>query len=118
MASPMPTMDWSDPDLSEAFSLFKHKMSLYLEEEEITDAAKQARTICLGVGDEGLKRLNDSGLSDAEKKRPDKLWEFYESQLELDMNFRIHRLHLMQYRQKPGEGIDDFVARVRTLPIC
>ena len=53
----------SDPDLSEAFSLFKHKMSLYLEDEEITDAAKQAMTICLGVGDEGLKRPNDRKLA-------------------------------------------------------
>lgn len=49
------------------------------------------------------------------KKRPTKVWEFYEGQLKLNVNFRIHRLHLMQYRQKPAESIDDFVTRARTL---
>lgn len=37
-----------------------------------------------------------------------------EGQLKLNVNFRIHRLHLMQYRQKPDENIDDFVTRART----
>lgn len=108
-------MNWSDPDLSEAISLFKQKMSLYLEDEEIDDAAKQARKICRGIGDEGLKRLNASGLSEDEKKVPGKLWDYFEGQLKLNVNFRIHRLHLMQYRQKPDESIDDFVTRARTL---
>lgn len=40
MASHLPTMNWSDPDLGEAISLFQQKMSLYLEDEEIHDAAK------------------------------------------------------------------------------
>ena len=117
MASHLPTMNWADPDLSEAISLFKQKMSLYLEDEEITDQAKQARKICRGIGDEGLKRLNASGLSDDDKKKPVKLWEFYEGQLKLNVYFRIHRLHLMQYRQKPDESIDDFVTRARTLAL-
>ena len=30
------------------------------------------------------------------------------------MNFRIHRLSLMQYRQKEEESLDEFVTRVRT----
>ena len=115
MASHLPTMNWSDPDLSEAISLFKQKMSLYLEDEEITDADKQARKICRGIGDEGLKRLNASGLSKRDKKVPDMLWEYFEGQLKLNVNFRIHRLHLMQYRQRPDESIDDFVTRARTL---
>lgn len=38
-----------------------------------------------------------------------------EGQLKLNVNFRIHTLHLMQYRQKPDENIDDFVTRARTL---
>ncbi len=44
-----------------------------MEDEEITGAAKQARKICRGIGDEGLKRLNASGLSEEEKKVPGKL---------------------------------------------
>lgn len=55
MAAHLPMMNWSDPDLSEAMSLFKQKMNLYMEDEEITDAGKQARKICRGIGDEGLK---------------------------------------------------------------
>lgn len=92
-------------------------MCLYLEDEEITDAAKQARKICRDIGDEGLKRLNASGLTEAEKKSPDNLWKFFEGQLKLDVNFRIHTLHLMQYRQKPEESVDDFMTRARTLAL-
>ena len=52
---------------------FPSPMTLFLEDEEITNKAKQARKICRGIGDEGLKRLNASGLSDADKKKPAKL---------------------------------------------
>ncbi|KAL6486114.1 hypothetical protein MHYP_G00055060 [Metynnis hypsauchen] len=92
-------------------------MNLYLDDEEIVDEAKQARKICRGIGDEGLKRLNASGLSEDDKKKPDVLWNFFEGQLKLNVNFRIHRLHLMQLRQKHEESIDDFVTRARTLAL-
>lgn len=110
-------MKWTESDLGEALSLFKQKMILYLEDEEITDARKQARKICRGIGDEGLRRLNASGLSDDQKATPDNLWNFFENQLKISVNFRIHRLHLMQYRQKTGESLDDFVTRARTLAL-
>ena len=77
---------------------FKQKVILYTEDEGITDKAAQARIICSGLGDEGLKRLNASGLTDAQKKKPEDLW-FLENQLKVNVNFRIHRLHLMQYMQ-------------------
>lgn len=51
MALHLPMLNWSDPDLSLAMSLFRQKMNLYLEDEEITDAEKQARTNCRGIGD-------------------------------------------------------------------
>lgn len=88
-------MNWSGTDLSEAISLFRQKMCLYIEDEEIVDEAKRARKICRGIGDEGLKRLNASGLSEEKKKKPVELWNFFEGQLKMDVNFRIHRLHLM-----------------------
>lgn len=44
-------------------------------------------------------------------------WIFFEDQLKLNVNLRIHRLHLMQFRQKPDECIDDFVTRTRTLAL-
>ena len=67
-----------------------------------------------GVGDEGLRRLNASGLSDVEQKNPAKLWSLFETQLKVAVNFRIHRLSLMQYRQKEEESLDEFVTRART----
>ena len=68
MASHPPMINWSEPDLSEAMSLFRQKMCLYLDDKKIEDGVKQARKICCGIGDEGLRRLNASGLSDDDKK--------------------------------------------------
>ena len=88
-------MNWYEPDLSETTSLFRQKMWLYLDDEEIEDVVKRARKICCDIGDEGLRRLNASGLSDDDNKKPASLWTFFEDQLRLNVNFRIHRLHLM-----------------------
>ena len=43
--------------------------------------------------------------------------EIFEDHLKLNVSFRIHRLHLMQYRQHKDENMDDFVTRVRTLAL-
>ena len=116
MGSRIPTMDWSSADLSESMALYKQKMSLYMADEgRVTDADAQTRKICWGIGDEGLLCLNASGLSEDQKKDPDELWTFFQNQLKVSVNFRIHRLHLMQYRQTPSESLDDFVKRARTL---
>ena len=56
-------------------------MSYYCEDEDITDPGKIALKILRGIGNEGLKRLNASWMSDADQKRPDKIWELFESQL-------------------------------------
>ena len=89
-------------------------MSYYCEDEDITDPGKIALKVLRGIGNEGLKRLNASGMSDADKKRPDKIWELYESQLKTNLNFRVHRRHLMDYRQRSEESVDDFVTRAHT----
>ena len=34
--------------------------------------------------------------------------------MKVAVNFRIHRLSLMQYRQKEEESLDEFVMRART----
>ena len=52
-----------------------------------------------GIGDEGLRCLNASGLSEVDKQNPTKLWEYFHKQLKLQVNFRIYRLELMQFRQ-------------------
>ena len=92
-------------------------MELYLEDENIVDAAAKARKIMRGIGDEGLKRLNASGLTDDQKKIPTELWTFFENTLKVNVNFRIHRLHLMKYRQQTNESLDAFVIRARTLAL-
>ena len=33
----------------------------------------------------------------------------------MDVNFRVHRLHLMRYRQSSNENLDDFITRARKL---
>ena len=70
MAHHIPIMDWSSQDIGQALCLYKQKMELYLEDENIVDAAEKARKIMRGIGDEGLKRLNASGLTDDQKKIP------------------------------------------------
>ena len=115
LSSQIPTMDWSSTDMAESLGLFKQKMTLFLDDENITDNAAKARKICRGIGDEGLKRLNASDLSGEQKANPLELWILFENQLKVNVNFRIHRLHLMQYRQTQHESIDDFVTRARTL---
>ena len=93
-------MNWASENHEEALQLFKQTKSYYCEDEDITDPGKIALKILRGIGNEGLKRLNASGMSDADKQRPDKIWELFESQLKTNLNFRVHRLHLMDYRQR------------------
>ena len=117
MASKYPTMDWgpaaSDEQLAEGFKLFKQKMQLVCEDNDITTDDKLARKIKIGLGDEGLRRLNASGLSEEDLKKPTKIWSFFENQLQVSINFRIQRLILMQMRQRTNECLDDFITRAR-----
>ena len=111
--SRIPEMNWTSENHEEALQLFKQTMSHYCEDEDITDPGKIALKIFMGIGNKGLKHLNTSGMSDADKKRPDKIMELFKSQLKTNLNFRVHRLHLMDYRQRREESVNDFVTRVR-----
>ena len=48
------------------------------------------------------------------RKNPEKLWTFFESQLQININFRVHRLQLMSMRHSEHETLDDFCMRART----
>ena len=85
-------------------------LSYYCEDEDITDPGKIALKILRRIGNEGLTYLNASGMLDADKR---KIWELFESQLKTNLNFRVHRLHLMDYRKRSEESVDDFVTRAR-----
>lgn len=67
-----------------------------------------------GIGSEGLKRISASGMSDMDKKKPDKIWELFESQLKTNLNFIVHGLHMMDYRQRSEGYVNDFVTRAST----
>ena len=56
---------------------------------------REARLICRGIGYEGLRRLNASGLTPDEKGYPVKLWDFLQDMFETKVNFRVHGLELM-----------------------
>ena len=112
-SSKYPEMNWGSPDLQEEFKLFKQRMELVLADQEVTDEKKKAIKIKIAVGNEGLRRINASGLSEADKEKPEKLWSLFEAQLMVKVNFRVHRLELMRYRQKTDESIDEFVIRCR-----
>ena len=73
--SRIPEMNWASENHEEALQLLKQTRSYCCKDEDITDPGKIALKILRGIGNEGLKRLNASGMSDADKKRPDKTWE-------------------------------------------
>ena len=83
-------------------------MTLILIDENVVDAVKQAVKIQIAIGNEGLKRLNASTLSDADKQDPGKLY-----QLDIRLIFRIHRMELMTFRQTERESTDEFANRTR-----
>ena len=115
MASHMPTMDWKHDPLVESFRAFKARMTLYLEDCNVTSNAKMATKIKIAVGDEGMRRILNSGLSEDDQKKTEKLWNLLERQVDtsLNVNFRIHRLEFAQMKQKPTENITDYVSRLR-----
>ena len=61
-------MNWASDNLDEVLQLFKQTMSYYCEDEGIKHPDYIAHKILKGVGNEGLKRLNASGMSDKDKK--------------------------------------------------
>jgi len=108
-----PEFDWKAKDLSEQLTLFKERMELYLLDGGIADEVKKATKIKLAIGDEGLRRINASGMSADDKKNPVKIWKLLTDQLKTQVNYRIHRLEMMNFRQKSDETLDQFVHRCR-----
>ena len=108
-----PEMNWTVGDVAEEFQLFKQRMELCFIDQNIVEPIKRAVKIKIAVGNEGLKKINASGLSTADQDDPPKLWSLFEDQLKIKVNFRIHRLELMRYKQGKEESLDDFVNRCR-----
>ena len=115
MASKMPIMDWKHEPLVDSFKAFKARMELFLMDNEVTDKVKQSIKIKIALGDEGMRRILSSGLTEDEKKDPDAIWKLIENQVDVTVmiSFRIHRLEYSEMRQHDGENITDFVSRLR-----
>lgn len=108
-----PEMDWTAGDVSEEFQLFKQRMELCFIDHNIAEPNKRVVKIKIAVGNEGLKKINASGLSVEDQNDPVKLWSLFEDQLKVKVNFRIHRLELIRYKQGKQESLDDFINRCR-----
>ena len=115
MTMQMPTMDWAFKPLPEALKIFKARIELYFEDQNIQDAGKRATKIKVAIGDEGMRRLLNSGLTEEEKKLPDKIWELLENEVDytVKISFRVHRLEFAGIRQDKEESIQQYVARLR-----
>ena len=115
MAMQMPTMDWAFKHLPEALKIFKARIELYFEDQNIQDAGKRATKIKVSIGDKGMRRLLNSGLTEDEKKMPDKIWELMENEVDytVKISFRVHRLEFAGIHQNKEESIQQYVARLR-----
>lgn len=112
--SDKPYLFWKSPNLFEAFMLFKKECEIYFVTKNIKEE-KQVRHILAFTCAEGVRRFNSWGLSEADKKKPDKVWErFRQSIVNPAENFRFARHLLRKYRQEEKESIDDFVSRCKT----
>ena len=76
----MPYLDWQYSLLVDSYKAFKAIMELYFVDNDITDAAKKAVKIKIASGDEGMRRILSSGLSQTDLCNPSKLWKLFESQ--------------------------------------
>ena len=75
---------------------------------------KQVDHILLFTGEEGLRRYNAWTFeNDSDRVDPEIIWRKFEERLEPQVNFRIARFYLREYKQKNTENTDDFVARCK-----
>jgi hypothetical protein len=95
MADDKPLMNWADPNLPDAFKLFKQQCELHFTIKNFTNEERQAAHILYYSGQEGIKRSNAWNLSDEDKKKPQVIWQKFEEEIVTpSSNFRISRLSL------------------------
>ena len=56
MATKFPTMNWKAENVPEAFKIYKQKLILVCEDNEVTDPVSIARKIKIGLDDKSLQR--------------------------------------------------------------
>ena len=111
----MPTMDWGYTPLRDALKVFKARINLYFEDANITEDKKKAIKIKIASGDEGMRRIMNSGMTTTEQDIPERIWELLESEVDaaVKVSFRVHRLEFNNIRQNPDETTQQFISRLR-----
>ena len=108
-----PVMYWDSENLVNSFRFFKQRCKLYFSVKNIP-AEKQVDHILLLVSEEGLRRYNTWTFeNDSDRADPEIIWRKFEERLEPQVNFRMARFCLREYKLKNTENIDDFVARYK-----
>ena len=69
-----PSINWQDPDQAQVMQIFKQQCQLYFSVKHVKKE-KWAENILLFSGSEGLRLFNSWGLSSAEAKNPDTIWD-------------------------------------------
>ena len=114
MAMHMPIMDWTIRPLSEALKIFKARIALYFEDQDISSEERQATKIKIATGDEGMKRILNSGMMMEDQRKPGKLWKLLEEEVDftVTISFPVHRLEFSNTRQK-DETTQQYISRLR-----
>ena len=108
-----PVMYWDSENRVDLFRFFKQRCKLYFSVKNIP-TEKQVDHILLFAGKEGLRRYNAWTFeNDSDRADLEIIWRKFEERLEPQVNFRIARFYLREYKQKNTENIDDFVARCK-----
>ena len=110
-------MDWSNPNKSEAMKLFKQQCEMVFRRQKIKKE-DQVDEILLRTGVTGIQKFNSWGLSEADQKNPESVWQKFAEYGETgQQNFRIARLALRTVKQKLVNGetetVEDFMGRCK-----
>ena len=93
-----PVMYWDSENLVDSFRFFKQRCKLYFSVKNIP-SEKQVDHILLLAGEEGLRRYNAWTFeNDSDRADPEIIWRKFEEQLEPQVNFRIARFYLREYK--------------------
>ena len=63
------------------------------------------------TGDEGIKAFNSWSLNPVEAKDPKIVFDKFKSHIEPNVNFRLQRFNLQQFRQDKIESVDSYMTR-------
>ncbi len=113
---PIPSMNWQDGNLSEAFRKFKQLCEFIFDGplSEKDDKIK-VRYLLLWAGQEGRDIRQSWDLSTEDQDKLDVHWTRFEAFVKPKSNFRVSRFQLRALKQGQGEPVDAFMTRARMI---